>query len=107
MNHPLRRIRRVLARDGTLVPNGGQFDNRWVASLGVVLLAPLVSLFVPQRMRTFLSRPTRPDLLALADLMVAGTVVPVVDRTFPLSEAGAAFRLVGQGHARGKVVVTI
>jgi NADPH:quinone reductase-like Zn-dependent oxidoreductase len=53
----------------------------------------------------FISRSTPEDLTALAELLEAGTVTPVVERTYALSEAADAFRHLGEGHARGKLVV--
>jgi NADPH:quinone reductase-like Zn-dependent oxidoreductase len=58
LQHSLSRLLRALSRDGTLVPNGGQFQERWFASTGVLLIkAPLLSLFVPQRIRVCTEHP--------------------------------------------------
>jgi NADPH:quinone reductase-like Zn-dependent oxidoreductase len=66
------------------VPNGGQFYKRWTASVGVNLIkAPLLSLFVPQRIHAFMSLPNQADLLALTELLESGKVTPVIDRTYP------------------------
>jgi NADPH:quinone reductase-like Zn-dependent oxidoreductase len=108
LNHSLLRLRSALTRQGTLVPNGGQFYKRWTASTGVSLIkAPLLSLFVPQRIHAFLSLPNQADLLALTKLLESRKVTPVIDRTYPLSQTPEATAYFAEGHARGKVVITI
>jgi NADPH:quinone reductase-like Zn-dependent oxidoreductase len=69
----------------------------------MALLSPAVS----QRMVTFLAHLNRADLTALSGLAEAGKVVPVIDRTYPLTEAAEAIGYLEQGHARGKVVITV
>lgn len=98
--------RRVLAHDGTLIPNSGN-GGRWVASLGRIVRARLLSPFVSQTLRPFLSVYRRADLVALRDLIAAGNLTPVVGRTVALEDTPAAVEDVGRGHARGKVVVTL
>jgi NADPH:quinone reductase-like Zn-dependent oxidoreductase len=79
LQHSLSRLLHALNRKGTLVPNGGQFYKRWLASTGVLLVkAPLLSLFVPQRIRVCTERPRREDLLVLSELMAQGKVVITV-----------------------------
>jgi NADPH:quinone reductase-like Zn-dependent oxidoreductase len=108
LNHSLSRLRSALTRQGTLVPNGGQFYKRWTASMGVSLIkAPLLSLVVPQRIHAFLSLPNQADLLALAELLESGKVTPVIGRTYPLSQTPEAIAYFAEGHAQGKVVITI
>jgi NADPH:quinone reductase-like Zn-dependent oxidoreductase len=107
LQHSLSELLRVLSRHGTLVPNGGQFYKRWFASTGVLLIkAPLLSLFVPQRIRVCTERPGQGDLLVLKELMESGRLTPVVGRTYPLSRAREAISSFGEGHAEGKVVIT-
>jgi NADPH:quinone reductase-like Zn-dependent oxidoreductase len=98
--------RRALTPKGTLIPNSGA-GGRWFGPLGRILKARLRSLFTRQALRPFLSRENRHDLLALKALIEAGKVTPVIDRTYPLSQAAAALRYVGAGHTQGKVVVTV
>lgn len=65
------------------------------------------SPFVGQKLRAFISRETKDDLLALKELVEAGRLTPVIDRTYPLAETADAIRHIAEGHARGKVVVTL
>jgi NADPH:quinone reductase-like Zn-dependent oxidoreductase len=108
LQHPLRRILRAVKPQGTLVPNGGQFHKRWIASTGVMLVeAPLLSLLVSQRIRTCNESPRQADLLVLKELMDSGKVRPVVGAIYPLERTPEALRHFGEGHARGKVVITM
>jgi NADPH:quinone reductase-like Zn-dependent oxidoreductase len=58
-------------------------------------------------MTFFLARQNNDDLVVLRDLLQTGKVTPVIDRTYPLSDAAEAIRYLEQGHARGKVVITV
>ena len=106
-NHSLSELRGALTPTGTLVPNGGGFDNRWFAGGGRVVGAHVLNRFVGHTLRPFLVSPKLEDLVALKDLIEAGRVTPVIDRVFPLGETSEAIGLVGGGHARGKVVITV
>ncbi|HEX9096057.1 MAG TPA: NAD(P)-dependent alcohol dehydrogenase [Candidatus Dormibacteraeota bacterium] len=106
-NRSLSDLRRALTPRGTLVPNGGGFDHRWVASGGRLIKAKLSFAFVSQSVRTFIASSTQQNLVALSELVEAGKVTPVIDRTYPLSETRQAIGYVGQGHARGKVVISL
>jgi NADPH:quinone reductase-like Zn-dependent oxidoreductase len=106
-NRPLLRLRRVLARKGMLILNTGQFHHRWKGPMIQLMRASLLSIFVPQKLGTFLSLTNQADLLAIKELIEAGKVVPVIDRTYPLSEVPAAMGYLGDGHARGKVVIAV
>lgn len=102
----LSEVRRALTATGTLIPNSGR-GGRWVGPLGRVVKARARSLFTRQTLRPFTSLEKRRDLLDLAELLEAAQLTPVIDRTYPLSEAADALRYVGAGHTRGKVVITI
>ena len=106
-NRALRRLRRVLAEKGTLVIVGGEGGGRWIGGIQRNLWASLWSPFIGQRMRAFISREGREDMEVLAAMITAGTVTPVVERTFPLADAAEAIRHLEAGHVRGKVVVTV
>ena len=104
---PLSTLRRALAPKGTLVIVGGEGGGRILGGFDrQIFRAPLVSLFASQALRPLASKELVEDLLALKELIESGKVTPVVDRTFPLSEAPEAIRYLAEGHARGKVVVT-
>lgn len=105
-NHSLSDLRRALAPTGILVPNGGRFDNRWLASGGRLVAGMAMFRFGSQALRTFIVSTTRDDLLALTDL-IAGGLRPVIDRTYPLGDAAGALTHVGAGHTRGKTVIAI
>jgi NADPH:quinone reductase-like Zn-dependent oxidoreductase len=106
-NRSLSDLRRALTPKGTLVPNGGGFDHRWIASGGRLIGAKLSFAFVSQKVVTFVASPKPENLVALRELLEAGKVTPVIDRTYSLKETADAIRYVGGGHARGKVVVTL
>jgi NADPH:quinone reductase-like Zn-dependent oxidoreductase len=97
--------RRVLTRGGTLVPNSGE-GGRWTGSLGRIIWARVLSLFLREDLHPFLSLPKHDDLDTLRELIESGDVKPSVGRTFPLVEAAEAVAYVGQRHAQGKTVVT-
>ena len=102
----LSEVRRALTPTGTLIPNSGR-GGLWVGPLGRIVKARARSLFTRQTLRPFTSVGKRQDLLDLAELLEAAQLAPVIDRTYPLSEAAEALRYVGAGHTRGKVVVTV
>lgn len=106
-NPSLSRLRRALALKGTLVIAGGETPGRWLGGTDRQLRALLLSRFVDQKLTTFICRENSEDLLVLKELIEAGKVTPVIDRSYPLSEAAKAIRYLEQGHARGKVVITV
>lgn len=67
----------------------------------------LLSPFVPQKMLTFVAKVNQADLHSLKDLIEAGEVTPVIDRTYSLSNVPEAIGYLEEGHARGKVVITV
>jgi NADPH:quinone reductase-like Zn-dependent oxidoreductase len=103
---PLSEVRRALTPTGTLIPNSGR-GGRWLGPLGRIVKTRARSVFTRQTLRPFLSVEKRQDLLYLAELLEAARLTPVIDRTYPLSEAAEALRYVGAGHTRGKVVITV
>jgi NADPH:quinone reductase-like Zn-dependent oxidoreductase len=106
-NHSLSDLRGALNPTGTLVPNSGGFDNHWFASGGRVISAHVLNRFVSHKLRPFVVSPKLEDLVVLRELIEAGKLTPVIDRTYPLSEASQAIGQVGKGHARGKVTITM
>jgi NADPH:quinone reductase-like Zn-dependent oxidoreductase len=93
--------RRALAPGGTHLPNTGH------GGMGYVIQAYVLSAFMRQHARPFLSVPNAEDLLYIKDLVEAGQVKPVIDRTYPMGETREAFRYLEEEHARGKVVILI
>src|SRR5437773_3961732 len=108
-NHSLSEIRRILTPTGkyVMIGGGGPNDNRWIGPFGRVIYTLLLSPFVSQQMGMMLADANQKDLTILADLMQSGKVKPVIDRTYKLSEVPAAIAYLEQGHARGKVVITV
>ena len=105
---PLSVLRRALSPHGTLGIVGGEGGGRWTGGFfRQVLRAPLLSLFSGQKLRPVVSKENHEDLQALAALVEAGKVTPVVGRTYPLVEAPDAVRDLERGHAGGKIVVTV
>lgn len=105
---PLSQLRRALAPKGTLVIVGGDGGGPWTGGFfRGMFRAPIVSLFVGQRLRGLATKVKREDLVALTELIDAGTVTPVIDRTYPLIEAPDAIRYLEAGHAAGKIVITV
>jgi len=102
----LLKLRRGLAPNGTLVLVGGSRGN-WIGPVARALGALVMSRFASQTLRPFLSDVNKDDLLALKDLIEAGKLRPVIDRTYPLSETAEAIRYLETGKARGKVVITV
>jgi NADPH:quinone reductase-like Zn-dependent oxidoreductase len=105
-NRSLAECRRVLKPEGTLVLNSGARAGGFegiVRQVRPLVLTP----FVHQRLRRYLSRPNSADLNVLRVLAEDGRLTPVIDRTYPLAETSEALRHIEAGHARGKVVVTI
>ena len=105
-NHSLLESRRVLNPKGKYIMVGGP-AGRWIDPLPRAISALVLSRFVSQDIRLFLADLNQADLNILRDLMQAGKVKPVIDRRYRLSEVSEAIRYLEQGHARGKVVITL
>jgi NADPH:quinone reductase-like Zn-dependent oxidoreductase len=99
--------RRALTSQGTLVLSSGESDGRWLGPVDRIIKAVVLSPFVSQKLGTFLAKPNKEDLQFLKELIEAGKVTPVIDRTYSLSEVPEAIRYLEEGHARGKVVITV
>jgi len=105
-NHTLSDCRRALTPDATLILNSGSGAQGF--GLLVRLVKPLVlSPFVRQNLRRYLSMPNHEDLLVLKELVESGKLTPVIDKTYPLRETPAALGYIEEGHARGKVVIIV
>jgi len=106
-NRRLAHLRRALAPKGTLVITGGEDSGALLGGIGRNLHAQLLSPFVSQKLTAFIARERRADLVTLRDMADSGAVTPAIDRSYPLSQAAAAIRHLIDGHARGKVVISI
>ena len=105
---PVSRLRRALTPKGTLVIVGGDGGGRWTGGFfRGMIRAPLLSLFVGQRLDWLNSKVSVEDLQALNELIEAGKVTPVVGRTYLLPEAPEAIRHLATGHAGGKLVIAV
>ncbi|MFC4590890.1 NAD(P)-dependent alcohol dehydrogenase [Sphaerisporangium corydalis] len=105
-NHSLADLRRALTPRGTLVLSSAT-GGRWFGPLGRLVRARVLSPFVRQNVRTFMTRTNPKDLAELRRLAESGEITPAIDRTYPLSEVPEAMRYFGEGHARAKIVITI
>ena len=106
-NSSLARLRYALTPEGTLVIVGGEGGGRWLGGTDRQLRAMMLSPFVGQRLGTFINKENHEDMIVLKELIEAGKVTPVIDRTYPLSEVPEAIRYLEGGSARGKVVITV
>jgi NADPH:quinone reductase-like Zn-dependent oxidoreductase len=102
-HRPIFHYRRALRRDGTYVMVGGG----WSQIFQAVLLGPLLSRIGSMKLTFFVARITQADLAFLGDLLAAGKIAPVIDRRYPLRDVAEAVRYLEDGHAKGKVVMTV
>ena len=102
-HHSLFAYKRALVRAGTIVVVGGGIFH----IVQAMLLGPVLSRFGTQPIRFFIAETKQQDLLLLRDLLESGTLVSVIDKSFPLSQTAEAIHYRDQGHARGKVIITV
>jgi len=105
-NHSLSENKRALKPNGTLVIVGGGKGN-WLGPMMNPIKALLMSPFVEQEIVMILAQLRKDDLAILAELMQAGKVTPVIDRRYKLSEVQEAIRYSEEGHARGKIIISL
>ncbi|HEX2029082.1 MAG TPA: NAD(P)-dependent alcohol dehydrogenase [Nitriliruptorales bacterium] len=106
-NHPPGAWRRVMAPTATYVASFGQPEHLWFGPFARLLRMFVVAPFISQRMTLLQPQRRDEDLDRLSALIESGNVTPVIDRTYPLADTRAAMEYLAQGHARGKVVITI
>lgn len=108
-NHSFSACRRVLNPRGRIVVAGaGGTDGRAMGRrLGRLLIGALISQFVSQKVVFFVTRLKQGDLVAMGGLLESGKVTPVIDSRYRLGEASRAIRHLAEGHARGKIIVTV
>lgn len=105
--HPWRHVRRALTPEGVLIQVGAPTGGRVLGPLPHLVATQLAALPSRRKAAFFLAKFNRPDMEALCQLIEDGKVRPVVERTYPMTDVADALRHVGEGHARGKVVLTI
>ena len=102
--HSWHALRRCLKPKGRLVIVGAHGSRRQLRHIAAVWLA---SRFSKQKVKFFVANFNKPDLQTLADMLESGDLKPAIDRTYELSEAEDALRTFGEGHVRGKLVLTM
>ena len=98
--------KRVLEPQATLVVVGAQRGSRLLGPLSHIAKVRLAALRSSRKVVFFIAKLNKPDLAVLRELLEAGKVAPVIDRRYELSESADAFRYLGPGHARGKIVIS-
>jgi NADPH:quinone reductase-like Zn-dependent oxidoreductase len=108
-NHSLSECRRVLTPNGkyVMIGGGGPNEGRWIGPFGRVIHTLLLSPFISQKMGMMMADTNQKDLNVLADMMQSGKLKAVIDRTYKLAEVPEAIRYLEEGHARGKVVISV
>jgi NADPH:quinone reductase-like Zn-dependent oxidoreductase len=101
--HSISDYERALSPKGIYVMTGGSMAQMFQA----MLIGPWISTTGSKKMGNLLARPNKKDLAFMKELLEAGKVVPVIDRRYPLSEVPEALRYLEEGHAQGKVVITV
>ncbi|HWM23429.1 MAG TPA: NAD(P)-dependent alcohol dehydrogenase [Chthoniobacterales bacterium] len=106
---PLSGFRQILKRKGiyVMIGGGGPDEGGLIGPMARMVQALLMSPFISQKMGMMMAKASQNDLKALADLMQAGKVTTVIDRTYPLSEVREAVRYLESGRARGKIIIAI
>jgi NADPH:quinone reductase-like Zn-dependent oxidoreductase len=106
-NRGLSQLRRALTTTGRLVIVGGETDGRWLGGFDRQIRARLLSLVVSQNLGMLSSSENSSDLVVLRELIESGKVTPLIDRTYSLGDVSKAIRYVSDGHARGKVAISV
>ena len=108
-NHSLSECRKVLTPEGiyVMIGGGGASEQGFLGAMGNVLKAGLYSRFVKQKMGFMMAQPSTADLTFLAGMVESGKLKTVIDRTYKLEQVPEAVRYVEEGHARGKVIITV
>jgi len=99
--------RRVMKKKATLVMVGAPKGGRLLGPLGHLLRMRLAAIGSRRKVTFFIAKFNKADLQVLADLMEAGKVKPVIDRRYELAETADAMRYLGEGHAQGKIILTV
>ena len=108
-NHPLSECRAVLTPTGkyVMIGGGGPTDGKWIGPFGRVIQMMIQKRFQKAPMTMMMAESAKEDMNFLTELIQSGKVKPVIDKTYKLSELPAAVAYLEQGHARGKVAITV
>jgi NADPH:quinone reductase-like Zn-dependent oxidoreductase len=106
-NRSLVDFKRTLNPKGVFVSCSGSSNGNWISPIVWLLKVVLAGAFASQKMTPFIMAPRKDDLLFLNQLIEAGEISPVIERSYPLAEAAEAVRHIAEGHAQGKTVITI
>jgi NADPH:quinone reductase-like Zn-dependent oxidoreductase len=106
-NHSLFACRRVLNPNGIYIGAGGSTGWWMIGTLARAITMPMISRVASQKLVMILANPNKEDLTIIGELMKAGKVTPVIDRRYGLDEVPEAIRYLEEGHARGKVIITL
>jgi NADPH:quinone reductase-like Zn-dependent oxidoreductase len=108
-NHSLSEFRHLLTPKGVyvLIGGGGPNEQGWIGPLSKPIKALVFSWFVSQKMGMMMAQLRHDDLATLADMMQSGKLKAIIDRQYKLSDTPDAIRYLEEGHARGKVIITI
>jgi NADPH:quinone reductase-like Zn-dependent oxidoreductase len=106
-NHGFFDLEEVVKPDGVIVIVGGSKENAFLGPIKRVAWSKIAQNFVGPRLPFFIARVNKADLGFLATLAREGKLKTVIDRSYPLDQAGAALEYLGGGHARGKVIVSV
>jgi NADPH:quinone reductase-like Zn-dependent oxidoreductase len=109
VNRPILQVRRILKPKGKylIIGGGGPDTDPWFGAFKAPVKAMVISWFVDQDLRFFLSHASAEDLGTLAGLLESGKIRSVIDRRYPLAEAAEAMRYLEAGRSRGKVIITM
>jgi NADPH:quinone reductase-like Zn-dependent oxidoreductase len=99
-------VRKVLTPHGTLIQSFGD-GSRWFGPVGNIIKAVALNALIGQSLKSFTAKVTAHALMEVGDLIKSGHITPVIDRTYPLTDAAAAVRLVEEGSPAGKVIVKV
>jgi NADPH:quinone reductase-like Zn-dependent oxidoreductase len=106
-NHPFSECRHVLTPEGRFVGVGAPHDASVIGLLAPMIKDVALSVFGKQKSVMFIAKASQADLKLLGELISTGKLTPVIDKTYPFSEAAEAVRHVEGGHARGKVLISL
>ena len=101
--HPISDYKRALSPEGTYVMTGGSGAQM----LQAMTLGPIMSMTGSKKLGYVSMKQNKEDLVSVKELLESGKITPVIDRTYPLSEIPEAIRYLEEGHAKGKVVITV